>query len=233
MMKYKILFIVSLMALFFSGCVTDTPTVDTPPITPVVEIDSTEIKRIAAEKAAAEAALIAAAEEEAKKEEARLAKIKRDSIRKVKKQLAAKKKKEAERKAAAKAKAEAQKAATAVATSQPTAKPKPAPKPKGGPKIAFEKKVHEFGTIKEGDVIKHQFFFKNTGNEDLLIMDATATCGCTAPGFSFFPLKPGDESAITVTYNSAHKAGPQRPEITVITNAYPKKHILRLEGIVE
>ncbi|MGB1216536.1 MAG: DUF1573 domain-containing protein, partial [Saprospiraceae bacterium] len=64
------------------------------------------------------------------------------------------------------------------------------------------------------------------------IKDATATCGCTAPGFSFFPIAPGEESAITIHYNSKHKAGPQKPEITVITNASPSKIKLFMEGTV-
>ncbi len=102
------------------------------------------------------------------------------------------------------------------------------------PKITFEKVIHNFGTIKEGDVVKYEFHFKNTGKGKLEILDATATCGCTAPGYNFLPINPGAESAISVTYNSKNKKGPQRPEITVRTNAYPKsKYILKLEGVVE
>ncbi len=148
--------------------------------------------------------------------EAEIAKAKReqevqDSIKEVKRKID----EEAKRKAAIAA-----------------AKPKPAPKPVGGAKIQFEKTVHDFGTINEGDKIKYEFFFKNTGTKDLLIKDATASCGCTAPGFSFFPIAPGEESAITVNYNSKNKTGPQRPEITVITNASPSKIKLFLEGTV-
>ncbi len=204
------------------GCIPDAkdPQEKVTDTLPVVEekieepkVDSAELKRIAEEEA------LAATETKALEE--KLAKERRDSIRKAKKKLAEKKKREEEKKK----KEEAAKTASET-------KPKPSPAV-NSPKIAFEKTTHNFGTIKEGDTVKHQFFFKNTGTKDLLIMDATATCGCTAPGFSFLPIKPGDESAINVTFNSKNKAGAQRPEVTVITNAYPKKYVLRLEGVVE
>ncbi len=221
-MKMRILILLSFLSLIFTSCFTDSsdsiPATDvtdsTTPAKPIAEVDSTEIKKRMEEEAAA----LALAEKQKEAEKARLAQLKRDSIRLEKKKLAeAKAKKEKARQEAAKKEAAKKEAA----------------KKSKAPKIKFEKTVHDFGTIKEGEVIKHEFFFKNTGNDDLLIMDATATCGCTAPGFSFFPLKPGDESAITVTYNSKHKAGKQRPEITVITNTDPKKHILTLVGVVE
>ncbi len=121
-------------------------------------------------------------------------------------------------------------------TPAPAPKPTPAPpppKPVDAPKIKFETTKHDFGTIKEGDVVKYQFFFKNTGTAPLIIKDATATCGCTAPGYSFLPIEPGDESAINVSFNSKGKFGPQKPEVTVLTNTYPSKFVLTLEGVVD
>jgi hypothetical protein len=110
--------------------------------------------------------------------------------------------------------------------------PKPKSKP-SRPKITFKNKTYNFGTVTEGDMVKHEFEFKNTGTTDLIIKNATASCGCTVPGFSFFPVEPGQEGVISVSFNSAHKVGHQRPQITVITNGYPSKHFLNLEGAVQ
>lgn len=204
--------------------------------TPTIKVDSAKIKAMIAEKEA---------ELEAEKERLALeAKEKAKAEAAAKKKAAAEKKRVAElkRKKAAEEKRKAEEAAAAQASiavtelpvSQPVVKPAPAkPVSKKGPKISFTTKTHNFGTIKEGDVVKYEFEYTNTGTEELVIKDASATCGCTAPGFSFFPLAPGLSSAVSVTFNSANKAGAQRPEVTIITNGYPSKHILTLEGTVE
>ncbi|MGB1216265.1 MAG: DUF1573 domain-containing protein, partial [Saprospiraceae bacterium] len=131
------------------------------PLDEDVIVDKPEIKKPVVDSAAIKATqdslqAIAVAEKEKVKREQEV----RDSIKEVKRKIDQEEKRKA-----------------AIAA----AKPKPKPKPKGGAKIKFEKTVHNFGTINEGDKIKHEFFFKNTGTKDLLIKDATATCGCTAP----------------------------------------------------
>lgn len=202
------------------------------------KVDSTEIKRIAEEEAAAE--------EEAKLEEERLAmleaereKAEKDSIRRAKRKLAKlrKIKEEERRKAAAAAALEEEVVVSQpviLPPSQPTTPPpsKPVTTKANGAKIDFVQKTYNFGTIQEGDVVKYEFEYTNTGTEPLIIKDASATCGCTAPGFSFFPLDPGLSSAISVTFNSANKAGAQKPEVTIITNGYPSRHVLTMEGNV-
>ncbi len=143
--------------------------------------------------------------------------IVQDSIQKVEEALALEEK--AKKEAAAKKAAEEKKKKQLEAQ-------------KNAPKIKFDQTTYDFGEIKEGDVVKYEFFFTNTGKSDLVIKDASATCGCTVPGFSFLPIKPGDTSAINVSFNSAHKVGPQKPVITVITNGYPSKQILTMTGTV-
>ena len=66
------------------------------------------------------------------------------------------------------------------------AAPKPKPKPKKRSKIAFEETVHEYGTIKQGEVVKHDFKFTNTGNAPLVIKKVDASCGCTFPKLSVY-----------------------------------------------
>ncbi|MDO9261914.1 MAG: DUF1573 domain-containing protein, partial [Flavobacteriaceae bacterium] len=47
--------------------------------------------------------------------------------------------------------------------------------------IKFNKTEHDFGVIKEGEVVETSFEIENIGTGDLVISDAFATCGCTIP----------------------------------------------------
>ena len=117
------------------------------------------------------------------------------------------------------------------------AKPKPKKKKKSKPKkrakINFEETVHKYGFIKQGDIVKHDFKFTNTGNAPLVIKNVDASCGCTFPSYPFIPIEPGKEGVIGVTFDSKGKIGPQKPTITVVTNGRPRTLKLNLDGYVE
>lgn len=100
-------------------------------------------------------------------------------------------------------------------------------------KINFGDTTYKFGNIKQGDVIKHDFKFKNTGNAPLVIKKVDVSCGCTFPSYPFIPIEPGKEGTIGITYDSKNKAGRQKPAITVVTNGRPSTVKLYLEGVVE
>jgi hypothetical protein len=105
-------------------------------------------------------------------------------------------------------------------------------KPSKQPKIQFNQKTFDYGMIEQGDKVQHQFTFTNTGNADLIIKNAQASCGCTTPSYPFVPIKPGETGIIGVTFSSVGKMGTQHPSITVTSNAYPKVTTLHLEGFV-
>lgn len=119
--------------------------------------------------------------------------------------------------------------ATEKEESQEPAKPKVKKK---RAKINFESKKWSFGDIRDGDIVKHDFKFKNSGDADLLIKNVTASCGCTQPSFPFLPIPPGEEGVISVTFNSTGKMNAQRPTVTVMTNGKPSVYKLYLEGNV-
>ena len=99
--------------------------------------------------------------------------------------------------------------------------------------IKFEELSHGFGKIKQGEVIKHDFKFKNVGKAPLVIKKVDVSCGCTFPSYPFIPIEPGKEGVIGITYDSKNKAGRQKPTITVVTNGSPRTLKLHLEGYVE
>lgn len=108
-------------------------------------------------------------------------------------------------------------------------------KPKAGGKgmAKFNEQVFNFGTIKEADgPVSHVFEFVNTGNGNLVVIDATAQCGCTRPEYPEKPIAPGKKGKIKVTYNPAARPGSFDKVVTVRTDGEPKKVRLKIKGNV-
>ena len=90
---------------------------------------------------------------------------------------------------------------------------------KDGPEITFEATTFDFGDIKQGDVVEHIFTFENTGNQPLIISNATTTCGCTASEYKKGePIAPGETSQIKVKFNSRGKMGAINKVVTIKSN---------------
>ena len=104
-----------------------------------------------------------------------------------------------------------------------------------GPAAAFEfdQMEHDFGTIKEGDVVTHVFKFKNTGEAPLIIQKAQGSCGCTVPEYSKEPIAVGEEGTIKVQFNSKGKPGTQNKTVTITANTKPATTRLKIKSVVE
>ena len=100
-------------------------------------------------------------------------------------------------------------------------------------KIEFVQTTFDFGEIKQGDKVEHEFKFKNTGKSKLLIRKTRASCGCTAIQTGDKEIDAGDEGTVKVVFNSRGKSGRQNKTITVITND-PKRPriVLWIKGMV-
>jgi hypothetical protein len=101
------------------------------------------------------------------------------------------------------------------------------------PKTYFESRTYNFGKIKQGKKIEHNFILKNVGQNDLVIRRIWATCGCTAVTPRKMVIKPDDVTQIKVVFNSTGRKGNQKKMITVVTNDPDNPRItFWLEGIV-
>ena len=98
---------------------------------------------------------------------------------------------------------------------------------------SFAVKSHDFGNIKEANgPVSCTFEFTNTGDKPLLIIDATASCGCTRPEFPTKPIKPGKKGSIKVTYSPIGRPGAFKKTVKVKTNGRERTTVLHIHGTV-
>lgn len=103
---------------------------------------------------------------------------------------------------------------------------------KEGAVIEFDTTAHDFGKFPENKpVVSCVFTFTNTGNKPLVIVQAQASCGCTAPEYPKGEIKPGGKGTIKVTYNGTGRyPGVFAKTITIRTNAKPETVRLVVKG---
>lgn len=109
----------------------------------------------------------------------------------------------------------------------------PEAKPEGPlPEFTFAEVEHDFGTIKEGDVVEHVFKFTNTGKAPLIIQNATGSCGCTVPTYSKKPIAPGETGEIVAKFDSKGRQNLQNKTVTITANTWPKQTLLKIRSMV-
>lgn len=86
------------------------------------------------------------------------------------------------------------------------------------PDIRFEKTEHNHGRIMQGEKVGYNFIFTNDGDASLVIMDASASCGCTVPKYSKEPIAPGEKGSVEVVFDSSGRMGQQSKTVTLKTN---------------
>ena len=99
--------------------------------------------------------------------------------------------------------------------------------------ISFTETEYDFGTVAEGEKVKHIYKFKNTGSEPLLLSNAVGSCGCTVPQWPREPIAPGATGEIEVEFNSQGKPGDRNQKVTVTANTNPAQTVIALKGKVE
>ncbi|MDR2038527.1 MAG: DUF1573 domain-containing protein [Bacteroidales bacterium] len=99
--------------------------------------------------------------------------------------------------------------------------------------IEFTEMEHNFGKVKEGEKVKYNFEFTNTGDADLLIQKVNTYCGCTVPKYTKKPISPGKKGTLEVVFDTKGRPGKQQKNISIATNTEPSTNILTLVGEVE
>lgn len=104
-------------------------------------------------------------------------------------------------------------------------------KNQGSPKMEFTALTHDFGTIRNNESVETEFEFTNTGDADLVIIDARATCGCTVPEYQKTPIKPGEKSKLKVRFQTG-AVGQQQKTVTLTTNTEKGEELLTIKANV-
>ena len=82
---------------------------------------------------------------------------------------------------------------------------------------AFDAQTFDFGKVKQGTPVTHEFKFTNSGGVPLIITNVQASCGCTTPDWSRDPIAPGAQGFIKATYSAA-SPGNFNKSVTVMAN---------------
>lgn len=121
----------------------------------------------------------------------------------------------------------------ATPTTPTTVEAEPEAEPEGPlPSFAFAETEYDFGTIKEGEKVKHTFKFTNTGDAPLIIQNASGSCGCTVPTYSKEPIAPGETGEIVAEFNSKGQKNQQIKTVRITANTWPKQHTLKIRAMV-
>lgn len=114
-----------------------------------------------------------------------------------------------------------------------TATMPPPPPPAKTTTMVFNKKEHDFGDINQGDKVSYTYTFKNTGTNDLIITNASGSCGCTVPEYDKKPIKPGQSSKMKVSFDSTGKTGSQTKTVTIRANTATGYETLNIKANIK
>ena len=92
--------------------------------------------------------------------------------------------------------------------------------------------AYNFGKVTDGEKVEYSYRFRNTGTKPLVVVQATASCGCTVPQKPEKPILPGEIGFIKIVFDSKGRVGQAHKTITVESNANPGFPPLILTGDV-
>lgn len=92
--------------------------------------------------------------------------------------------------------------------------------------------AYNFGKVTDGEKVEYSYRFRNTGTKPLVVVQATASCGCTVPQKPEKPILPGEIGFIKIVFDSKGRVGEAHKTITVESNANPGFPPLILTGNV-
>ena len=106
-----------------------------------------------------------------------------------------------------------------------------APQKKADDFVKFKEATYNFGKIKQGTPVTHEFAFTNVSNQPVVIEYAQASCGCTTPTWPQGAIAKGKTDKITAGFNAA-AAAPFTKTITVKLAGVDVPTVLTITGEV-
>ncbi|MCW3806596.1 DUF1573 domain-containing protein [Plebeiibacterium marinum] len=87
---------------------------------------------------------------------------------------------------------------------------------------SFNKTIHDFGALHEGETVGCFFVVTNTGKYPLVINNVEPGCGCTKVLFPTKPIQPGKDGEIEVRFDTRGFYGKQYKILRVDANINKK-----------
>ncbi|MFN5479682.1 MAG: DUF1573 domain-containing protein [Chitinophagaceae bacterium] len=97
--------------------------------------------------------------------------------------------------------------------------------------VKFKELRHNFGKIKQGVPVTHDFEFTNVSGQPVIIETATASCGCTTPTWPQAPVMKEKVAIIKAGFNAA-APGPFEKTVYVKVKGIDAPLELRIAGEV-
>lgn len=88
----------------------------------------------------------------------------------------------------------------------------------GAPAVAVSAPDFDFGTVYQGENVRHAFTFTNKGSAPLVIEKVSSSCGCTAALASAKSLAPGESGEIQASFDSTRFRGSVSKTVYLYTN---------------
>lgn len=97
--------------------------------------------------------------------------------------------------------------------------------------VKFKEITYNFGKIKQGVPVNHEFAFSNISDKAIVIESASASCGCTTPTWPKAPIMKDKADKITAGFNAA-APGPFNKSIYVKVAGASAPYELKITGEV-
>jgi len=98
--------------------------------------------------------------------------------------------------------------------------------------LTYVEDFFDIGTVRSGEIVRHSFRFRNTGNAPLVVKDIIPSCGCTKVDITSRVLKPGEEASVDVVFDSKGWFGSQYKSVTLRTNGVIREKSVTLKANV-
>jgi hypothetical protein len=85
-------------------------------------------------------------------------------------------------------------------------------------RAVFKETTHDFGKVKQGEILTYEFAFTNGGLGTLVVERVETTCGCTAALVSDKEVRPGKTGKIKVSLDTHGYAGRMMRFVYLISN---------------
>jgi len=102
------------------------------------------------------------------------------------------------------------------------------------PRIVLSKTQHNFGDVKEGNIVELDVTVKNNGLSNLEIGDIKTSCGCTAVLLTKKTLGPGMSGDMKIEFDTSNRNGTLTRTVTINSNdpVNPKMTVTLMINIV-